>query len=365
MLRRSILHGILFCLIPGFLLAEDNSFSSLQRRVLEVFQEHSNAVVRVKGVPEEDAERRDHATGMRVGTGFIISRDGHVLTNASVAHGSARLWGEHNGIHYSLEPIGHDLLTNLSLLKFNRLPDEFGIIHLEEAPRRPPVGSFLLSISLPLEFGPTPNWGLLGGQESYFGNRFFPTTYLRVGIPAAPGAGGSPVFDLQGNFLGMVVASLPDLNSSYVLPTRALMKVRDDLLFRGEVVRAFLGVEINEQSGADIGRQVIVSDVMEGGPAWRAGLRVNDVLVEFADRPIKRFDDFVETVFFLRPGQEVHVVSLRNGESRTGSVRVESRQDYIDQGVIGEDQDPVSPAEPAEPAQGTAPNEVQEDSPSE
>lgn len=281
-------------------------------------------MVRIKAAGKE-GDSADEVS-LRVGTGFIISRDGHILTNSSIAYGADRLWAEHQDIPYMLEEVGHDPSTNVSLLKFITPPPEFTIIPLSNGGNSPAITSFVLGVTMPLEFDPSPSWGIISGRESYFGNRFFPAVYLRTTIPAAPGSGGSPVFDLQGQFVGMVVASVPDIFSSYVLPARALIRVRDELLFSGRVSHAFLGIEINEETAVEFGRRVTVTDVLKEGPADQAGIRAGDILIEFAEHRIERFHDFVDAVFFVRPGQEVSVVLWREEEKITTSMKVQSRE---------------------------------------
>ncbi len=302
----------------------DVSVSSMQSRVLEVYRENAPGVVRIKSTTEAQ-NGEGEATPLRVGTGFVISKDGHVLTNASVVHEADHVWAEHQEIPYELEQIGHDPSTNLSLLKFVHPPADLRVIAMDPEVNALETGVFLLAITMPLEFEATPEWGMLTGRESYFGNRFFPVVYYRATIPVGPGSGGAPVFNLQGQLVGVIVASLPDLRSSYILPTRALLRVRDGLLFSGELQYAFLGVEIHEQTGVEFGRRVIVTDVFQGGPAGKAGVLVDDILLEFAGRPILRFNDFVDAVFYTRPGQEVRVVVQRGNERVTMSMRVEKR----------------------------------------
>ncbi len=303
----------------------EGNFSSLQNRIAEIYRSHASGVVRIKATTASSQEEAGSAS-LRVGTGFVVSRDGHVMANASIIDGAKHIWAEHQDIPYLLEPVGHDSSTNLALLKFVQPPSTLHVLPLDSEENGMSVGVFLLAITMPLEFEATPEWGMLAGRESYFGNRFFPVVYYRATIPVGPGASGAPVFNMQGQMVGMIVASLPDLRSAYILPTRALLRIRDGLLFSGEVPHAFLGVEINEQTGAGFGRRVIVTEVLSGGPADKAGIRVDDILLEFAGRSVQRFNDFVDAVFYTRPSQEVSVVVMRGSERVTMSMRVEKRE---------------------------------------
>lgn len=305
---------LLVFLIPSPVGAQDGDFLNLQRRITDIISSQIDGVVRVKASAEEVDESGEEVVSLRVGTGFFISKEGHILTNASVAMDAIRVWVELNGVPYAADHIGSDPETNISLLKLMVLPDEFAYFPVSANHEKPRPGSLVLAITSPLEFEPSPSLGMVTGHESSFSQRVFPVTYLRVNIPAHPGEGGSPVVDLNGRLVGMMVASLPEVGSSYLLPAKALTSVRDDLLFSGKVTYGWIGVDLSENSSRQGGRYVVVDSVPEGTPAAEAGLKAGDRLMRVGDTPVRRLDDVRNASFYQRVGNYVEVQVKRDDE---------------------------------------------------
>lgn len=316
--------------IIGFaLLAADISaqsrgdFFSLQRRIVELFEDNKDALVRVKAVYEGD--EGDETPQMVVGSGFFISREGLILTNASIAYDPIRLWIEHRDIAYSADLIGADRATNLALLRVNTLPKSFRFLHLADSADIPPIGNFVMRISMPLEFSPTPESGMISGHESRFGDRSFPTLYIRTSIPAGPGDGGSAYLDLNGRLVGIQVGSLPDIGSSYILPSRAALRIRDDLLFNQEVNYGWIGFEIREEISIAEGKRVVLTEVFEDSPAEQSGLMVGDVVLKIGDYSVSTLDELRNAMFYTRVGQYSEVYVERDGERLRFNIRVAQR----------------------------------------
>ena len=127
-------------------------------------------------------------------------------------------------------------------LRLNTLPREFRFLHLVDSADLPPVGTLVVRLSMPLEFDPTPELGMVTGHESRFGGRLFPCIYIRTSIPGSPGDGGSAYLDLNGRLIGLNVVSIPEIGATYVIPARAALRIREDLLAEGSVVRGWGGV---------------------------------------------------------------------------------------------------------------------------
>lgn len=325
-LCRWFLLGLLVFPIPvSVFSSQDTDFMALQRRLTEIYEAHSGAVVRVKAAAEETGDDGNAEVALRVGSGFFISHDGHVLTNSSVAFGATRIWVEIDGVSYAADSLGNDPRTNLSLLKLMHLPPNLSYISMRSGVEMPPVGSLAIVISCPLEFDPSPALAMVSGHESSFSDRVFPVTYVRINVPAHPGEGGAPVLDLNGRLLGIIVASLPEVRSSYFLPVRAILRVRDDLLFSGEVKTGWIGVELNTRVNRIDGRHMIVEKVMPGSPAEEAGLVPGDTLLQMGEFEIRSPDDVRNAHFYHRIGEFVEMRLRREGEILTLPVKLRSR----------------------------------------
>ncbi|MGJ8648829.1 MAG: S1C family serine protease [Opitutaceae bacterium] len=294
---------------------------ALQQRLISVFEQNKAAVVRVKGAyigPDVDDKKQ---VMLRVGTGFFISKEGHVLVSASRAAGAERVWVEYEGKSYATEPVGHDRLTNVSVLKVLEPPKGFSIIPIDTSVARPSVGSIAVAITCPLDFDPSPSMGIFTGSEKKLGNQLFPTEYIRTSISVEAGQGGCPILDINGRFIGMTVASVPDLDASYCLPAAALARVRDDLLFSGHVIHSWMGFEVRSHLNLDDSQGVILSKVVEGAPAEEAGLLEGDQLLSISGREIADVSDVPGAIFFTRANQFASIHVKRGEEELEFSVK--------------------------------------------
>ena len=258
---------------------------------------------------------------LRVGTGFFISREGHVLVSASRAAGASRVWIEYDGQSYATESIGHDRVTNISVLRVLEPPEEFAIINLDTSVARPALGAIAVAIACPLDFGPSPAMGIFTGEDKKLGNKVFPTEYIRTSISVEAGQGGCPILDINGRFVGMSVASIPDLNGSYLIPVDALARVRDDLLFSGKIIHSWLGFEVTAQLNDLDSKEVVLSKVHPDAPAAEAGLLEGDRLLSIGGRSIGEVSDVRGAIFFTRANQFTTLEVLRGEERLEVSVK--------------------------------------------
>lgn len=334
-------------------LYSNGDFLGLQDRITALFDDNKLALVRVKAIypPKENEE----IPQVVIGTGFFISREGLILTNASIVLNPLRVWVEHEEIAFSAEVIGHDERSNIAFLRTHTLPDKFTFLHLVDSPELPKTGSFVLRFSMPLEFKASPSIGLVSGYESRFGERFFPCTYIRTSIPAGPGDGGSAFIDLSGRLLGIQVGSLPDVDSSYILPARAAMRIRDDVLFSGKVTYGWIGFEVEAQSSIEEGRMLVLSQVFDDSPAESTGFLPGDVLRQIGDYPITVLDDLRNAMFYTRVGQYVDVLIQRGEETRRFNVKMASRPENEPMQII--EPSPEPDFEPVNSQQGNPGNE--------
>lgn len=310
------------CLISQFARAELPNALALQQRLVEVFEQNKGAVVRVKAAYAQPEVVDGKAKIMlRVGTGFFISREGHVLVSASRAVGADRVWIEYNGKPYATESIGHDRLTNISVLRVLTPPAEFSIINLDTSVGHPDLGAIAVSIACPLDFSPSPYMGLFTGVDKKLANQIFPTEYIRTTIPVEAGQGGCPILDINGRFIGMSVASIPELGGSYCLPVDALARVRDDLIFSGKIIHSWLGFEVKAQLNDLDLNEVILSKVHVDAPAAEAGLMEGDRLLSIGGRAISDVTDVRGAIFFTRVNQFTSLKFERDGEVKEVSVK--------------------------------------------
>lgn len=299
-----------------------------QARLIALYNEHSNAVVRVKVATEDLDENGKPRISLLVFSGFFVSPDGLVLTNSTATTQTNRIWVEKGGLSFLAEPIGNDPKTNVGLLQVLKLPRSFSHIPLEATPEPDEIGSIVMAITSPLDFNPTPSIGLVTGTESSFSNFVFPFTYLRVGIPGGPAEGGSPVLNLNGRLVGISVASVPEVRSSYVVPTRALVRLHDQIRSTGSFRYGALPVEFSERPDRlNVAKEIYVSQVNPDSSAGMAGLEEGDVLRSINEKPLGSVNELRDAVFYSDIGSFLRLEILREDKLLGFALPIESLSD--------------------------------------
>jgi len=289
---------------PAPAAAEKSPAQTLEAAVVSVYKQRADAVARVKVATKNSGGEGEGEpqTALTVFSGFFVSADGKVVTNAIEPEGDGRIWIEKDGLSYLADLVGSDERANLSLLQVVNLPESFGHVALEGPPARPAIGSLAISIASPLDFPPTPAFGLVAGFESHFASYVFPFTYTRVSIPLGPAEGGSPVFDAQGRLLGVSMASMPEARSSYLVPAKALRRIVADLKEAGRTRYGELPIAFEEKADPfKLGKRVQVASVEPGSPAERAGARVGDLLQAIDGEPMSSIEEVRDAIFYKRP----------------------------------------------------------------
>lgn len=310
--------------ICGVTQAFANGALALQKRVQEVYRDHRDSVVTIYAV--HGSGTNGDTPSILIGTGFFISRDGHLLTNANTVIGAERVWFERDSIGYLVEAVGQDTLTNVAVLRAKALPAEFDYLRFSDSSSRPAPGAFVLAISSEFGMPPGPSLGMVTGANTQYGDRVLPTVFLRTDLSAEKGKGGAPVFDLNGAVAGMLIVSLPEIGSSFLLPARAIQRVRDDILFAGKVTFAHFGFDTRQIAGPEQSVHVVVESIEEKGPAAEAGVQSGDILRRVGDFPIQRDADMRQAFFYTRPEETVLITVERDGEELELPVRAGRRE---------------------------------------
>ncbi|MDR3143875.1 MAG: S1C family serine protease [Puniceicoccales bacterium] len=298
-----------------------------ENAIVDVFNGKKSAVARVVCVSKFPETSADEVSSNQViaGSGFFVSDRAHVLTSASIVKNAHMIWIDYMGASYSAECIGSDAHTNVAVLRLLRPPSEFGIVDVSEDNQRSlaSIGSFVVFVGCKLGMDPSPELGNISGKNISYSDNMFLTTYLRTNLPFCGGESGAPVFDLRGNLVGMMIASLPEMSSSFVLPKRALSKVFGELVKNGSVKHANIGVEVQSEYRFNEGQEIVISKIISGSEAEKAGLQPGDVIKKIGTFPVHYREDLHNAIFFCGDGGVIDVAVERNGKRLSLPVKSE------------------------------------------
>ena len=319
--------GMLFAM-PRIAIAS-TALGDLQSVIQGVYQEHARSVVRVKVATEQRDADNEPKVVLRVFSGFFISDAGQVLTSFIPPEESTRVWIEQNGISYLADIVGVDARTNVALLQVINLPENFDFIPLNENKGGQAIGAFAFAITSPLDFNPTPKFGLVSGFESHFAEVEFPFAYTRLSIPIGPAEGGSPAFDANKELIGIVMATLPEVDSSYIIPTRALARIAQQLREYRKVRYGVLPIVFEEKADQyNLRKRVLIKSVVPGSPADRGGLRPKDEIVSLDGTGIETLNQTRDLIFFKNPGDFVLFKVRRDDQELDFAILLEPEEDH-------------------------------------
>jgi serine protease Do len=278
---------------------------TIQASVDKVFRDNLRSVVRVES--EDDL-------GKVAGTGFFADASGTIYTLSSVVGDGLSLTVAYNGRRLPARVLTKDNRSGIALIK----------VDLDESTPFPAWGDCLklktaaplVVVGFPYDHEVSPSFGLIGGFDRKSKGAFFTTTHIRANIPVQRGQGGSPVLDINGKVVGVLVSGFEQGAGCYVLPIRAAEKVRTDYARYGDVRHGWAGVTVQEIPAAVEGSRMAVDVVDPTGPA-ASSFRPGDVILQVGDIAVREPEDALDASFFLTAGEPVDVRIVRNGEVLT------------------------------------------------
>lgn len=259
-----------------------------------------------------------------LGSGVIVSTDGYVLTNNHVVDGADEIDVTLNdGRHARGKVIGTDPDTDLAVLKIEL--DKLPVIVLGNSDALQ-VGDQVLAIGNPFGVGQTVTSGIVSalGRNQLGINMF--ENFIQTDAAINPGNSGGALIDVNGNLEGINTAiysrSGGSMGIGFAIPVSMAKQVLSDIVKEGKVTRGWIGVEPNDLSpelaetfGVKANRGVIITGVLQNGPAARAGIRPGDVITGVGDQQIGNVQELLTAVAGLRPGQESRF-ALQRGSDR-------------------------------------------------
>lgn len=274
--------------------------------------------------PLQSYEHPVHSSG----SGVIISDDGYIATNNHVIEDATNIEVVMNDNHrYYAKVVGADPSTDLALLKIKA--KDLPFVRYGNSDKVMP-GEWVLAVGNPFDLNSTVTAGIVSAKARNIGilrdrNSYQVEAFIQTDAAVNPGNSGGALVNLQGELIGINTAIATSTGSyqgySFAIPVSLVKKVMDDLLEFGKVQRGLLGIEIAdvnaliaESFNLSVSQGVLVNGVREESAAKASGLKPGDVIVGIDGQTINSVSELQEWVARNRPGENIKVTYLRNGE---------------------------------------------------
>lgn len=266
-----------------------------------------------------------------LGSGFIISADGYILTNNHVVDGADEILVRlSDRREYQAKIIGADAKSDVALLKIDE--DNLPFVEIGKSSELD-VGDWVLAIGSPFGFEWSATQGIVSAKgRSLPRDNYVP--FIQTDVAINPGNSGGPLFNLDGEVVGINAQIYTKSGGysglSFSIPIELAMDVVEQIRSNGKVSRGWLGVliqevtyELAESFGMEKPYGAAVLEVVKGSPAEKAGIKIGDVIVNYDGKVIERSGSLPPMVGRTKVGTAVDVKIIRNGKKKTIKVMVE------------------------------------------
>jgi serine protease Do len=256
-----------------------------------------------------------------LGSGFIVSEDGFILTNNHVVEKADEITvtlldkGE-----FKAEVVGTDTRTDIALIKIKagkKLPH----VELGDSEKLE-IGEWVVAIGNPFGLGHTVTAGIVGAKGRIIGSGPY-DDFIQTDASINPGNSGGPLFNLKGEVVGIATAIIQGGQGiGFATPVHLAKSILGQLKEKGKVTRGWLGVyiqrltpEMAESLSVPGKKGALVADVTKEGPAEKAGIRSGDVIVAFNGKDVNDEHELPQIVASTKPGKKVDVKVIREGKA--------------------------------------------------
>jgi S1-C subfamily serine protease len=322
------------------------------RTVHDIYAEEGRGVafVRAKGVSSDESSPFGvPQEGEATGSGFVVDKDGTILTNAHVVDGADEVTVsfEEGGEEIDAEVKGVDTSSDLAALKIDPSDVEnLAVLPLGDSSKAE-VGDPVVAIGNPFGYSRTVTTGIVSGlqREITAPDGFQISNVIQTDASINPGNSGGPLLDAQGRVIGInsqiaTGGGQGSVGIGFAVPVNTAKKLLPQLREGGEIEHAWFGVQMSDVT-EDVAKELdlpvdkgaLVIEATEDGPADAAGLRGGDpetgegadLIVSFDGEEIESSDDLAAAVAAKQPGDTVEVEYYRNGEKETAEVELGER----------------------------------------
>jgi serine protease Do len=277
--------------------------------------------------PEQQREFKQRS----LGSGFLISPDGYIVTNNHVVENADEIrvfLKDEKEFAATVE--GRDANTDLALIKI-KADKPLPFLPLGDS-KNLSVGEWVVAIGSPFGLEQTVTAGIISAKGRVIGSGPY-DDFLQTDASINPGNSGGPLLNMEGEVIGINTAIIASGQGiGFAIPINLAKGIIDQLKQHGEVVRGWLGVQIQdltsemgEYYGAKDKKGAVVLEVIEGDPAAKAGIKAKDIIYEVNGKPIESVRDLTRIIAEIPVGDTATVKVLRNGKPETIKVHIAKR----------------------------------------
>ncbi|MFC1585019.1 Do family serine endopeptidase [Fibrobacterota bacterium] len=315
------------------------------------------------GVPFDDYHQREKEPEeeypMGIGSGFIISKQGHIVTNNHVIENASRVKITLlNKKVYEADVVGRDEKTDIAVLKIDAAASELEVVAFGDSDALK-IGEWVLAIGNPFGYDHTVTTGIVsakGRRQQFSRGRDVYQNFIQTDAAVNPGNSGGPLVNLRGEVMGintLIVSQSGGYQGlSFTIPIRMAKKVIEDLIFEGKVTRGFIGVlitdvpvDLAQALGLKSKEGCKVDSVIPAGPASKAGLKRNDIILKVGKRKVEDASHLRNIVAELEPNKKYPFKIIREDKSMEIDIKLGARNQEIG-GEEAEDKDYSSSSGP-------------------
>jgi serine protease Do len=291
------------------------------------------------GIPNQGQQGRGGETPQRQGegSGFIVSADGYILTNAHVVADADEVTVRMTDRReYAAKVIGIDKQTDIAVLKIkaSNLP----VVKIGDPSKLRP-GEWVLAIGSPFTFENSVTAGIVSATARTMPGEDL-VGFIQTDVAVNPGNSGGPLFNLNGEVVGInsqiYSRSGGYMGLSFAIPIDLANNVREQLVSTGKVTRGRIGVQIQEVNaqfadafGLDRPRGALVGQVIDGGPAQKAGVKTGDVILSVDGKTVERSGQLPGVISSIKPGNDARLEVWRDHASKFLTVKIDAREEEV------------------------------------
>lgn len=268
------------------------------------------------------------------GSGFIISKDGYILTNTHVVGDVDKITVKlSDGREFSAKAVGADTKTEVALIKIES-DEELPVLKIGD-PEQLRIGEWVIAIGNPFGLKETLTVGVVSAKgRSNIGIADY-ENFIQTDAAINPGNSGGPLLNIDGKVVGINTAiysrSGGYMGIGFAVPIDMAMNIKEQLVVSGKVTRGYIGVmlnpgEVTQEMAEMFGRSeaggILVAEVQKDGPADQAGLLSGDIILELNNKKVSTISSFRQDVAQIMPKEKAKLLIFRNGKTRSVTVTV-------------------------------------------